>query len=150
MAPHQGRLVARGSTLTPPSTMPALAALSLMVSNTLRMTLVWRSNCSMRASMISMAGVTYSVASSTSLHRDVGAFKLCLEHKGQLHLHARRNEARRGDVAPGRVCKQHVVQQGAVVGLGDLAGLLHGARGQADLVAATVRPSARFRSIQAR
>ena len=47
-------------------TMPALAALSLMVSNTLRMTLVWRSNCSMRASMISMAGVTKSVAASTS------------------------------------------------------------------------------------
>jgi hypothetical protein len=42
----------------PPSTMPALAALSLMVSCTLRMTRVWRSNCSMRASMISMAGVT--------------------------------------------------------------------------------------------
>ena len=31
--------------------------------------------------------------------------------------------------------EEHVVQQRAVVGLGDLAGLLHRARGQADLVA---------------
>src|SRR5260370_23186910 len=31
--------------------------------------------------------------------------------------------------------EEHVVQQGAVVGLGDLHGLLHGTRGQADLVA---------------
>ena len=46
--------------------MPALAAKSLMVSTTLRMTWVSRSNCSMRESMISMAGVTYSVAESTS------------------------------------------------------------------------------------
>jgi hypothetical protein len=38
--------------------LPALAALSLMVSNTLRGALVRRSNCSMRASMISMAGCT--------------------------------------------------------------------------------------------
>jgi hypothetical protein len=51
-----GQVHARGARLGPPSTMPALAALSLMVSNTLRMTLVWRSNCSMRASMISIAG----------------------------------------------------------------------------------------------
>ena len=46
--------------------MPALAAKSLMVSNTLRIAFVSRSNCSMRASMISMAGATYSVAASTS------------------------------------------------------------------------------------
>ena len=46
--------------------MPALAAKSAMVSNTLRGAFVSRSNCSMRASMISMAGVTYSVAPSTS------------------------------------------------------------------------------------
>jgi hypothetical protein len=71
------------------------------------------------------------------LHRHVGALQGCLEHEGQLHLHARRDEARRGDVEhlAGRAGEQHVVQQGAVVGLGDLAGLLHGARGQADLVA---------------
>ena len=66
MAPHQGRSTSRGLTRLPATTMPALAALSLMVSYTLRITLVWRSNCSMRESMISMAGVTYSVASSTS------------------------------------------------------------------------------------
>ena len=46
--------------------MPALAAKSAMVSKTLRGALVSRSNCSMRASMISTAGVTSSVAASTS------------------------------------------------------------------------------------
>jgi len=57
MAPTHGRSVARASARPAPTTMPALAALSLMVSNTLRITLVWRSNCSMRESMISIAGV---------------------------------------------------------------------------------------------
>jgi hypothetical protein len=58
MAPTQRRSTSIGRTGRPPSTMPALAAKSLMVSNTLRMALVSRSNCSMRASMISIAGVT--------------------------------------------------------------------------------------------
>jgi hypothetical protein len=61
--------------------MPALAALSLMVSKTLRMTLLWRSNCSMRASMISMAGVTYSVAASTCSTVTSGPFKGALSTK---------------------------------------------------------------------
>jgi len=58
MAPAQRRSTASGFTGRPPSTMPAFAAKSLMVSKTLRGALVSRSNCSMRASMISMAGVT--------------------------------------------------------------------------------------------
>ena len=49
-----------------PSTTPALAAKSAIVSNTLRGAFDSRSNCSIRASMISIAGSTWSVAASTS------------------------------------------------------------------------------------
>ncbi len=54
--------------------MPALAALSAMVSNTLRGALVSRSNCSMRASISSSAGTTQSVAFSTSTSVAFGPF----------------------------------------------------------------------------
>jgi hypothetical protein len=68
--------------------MPALAALSLIVSCTRRIALVWRSNCSMRASMISTGRGHVLGGLQHLVHADAGAFQLALEHEGQLHLHA--------------------------------------------------------------
>jgi hypothetical protein len=67
------------------------------------------------------------------LHLNAIAFQPALEDEGELHLDPRRDEAVGGDVAR---LEEHVVQQRAVVRLVDLAGQLHGARRQADLVAA--------------
>ncbi|MNL46264.1 hypothetical protein D3C87_1689630 [compost metagenome] len=55
-----------GRTGRPPITTPAFAALSEIVSNTFRVTLVCGSTWWIRASMISSAGMTHSVASRTS------------------------------------------------------------------------------------
>ena len=112
--------------------MPALAAKSAIVSKTLRGALVSRSNCSMRASMISTAGVTY-----------VGRG----EHVGERHVRApaaacastnasstsTRGAMKRsiGIVAAGG--EEHVVEQRRVIGLVDLRRLLHRARREADL-----------------
>ena len=54
------------------------------------------------------------------------------QHEGQFDLDARHDEAVGRDFAA--FTKKHVIQQGARVGLGDVAGPLHGARGQPDLV----------------
>ncbi len=66
MAPTQRRSTSCGRTGRPPRTMPALAAKSLMVSKTLRGAWVSRSICSLRASMISIAGLAKSEAESRS------------------------------------------------------------------------------------
>ena len=81
--------------------MPALAAKSAIVSKTLRGALVSRSNCSMRASMISTAGVTYSVADSTSNSVTPGPLQRLAEDEGEFDLDARRDEAVERDVAAG-------------------------------------------------
>ena len=128
--------------------MPALAAKSAIVSKTLRGALVSGSNCSMRASMISIAGVTKSVAASTSNSVTPGPLQRLAEDERQLDLDARRDEAAERDVAAVR--EEHVVHQRREVGLGDLRGLLHRPRRQADLAALIVRPSASSSSTQAR
>jgi len=67
----------------------------------------------------------------------VGALQIGLQDEGQLDLDARGDEAAGGQLQhlAGGGGEQHAVEQGAVVGFVDLAGDLHGARGQADLVA---------------
>ena len=59
--------------------------------------------------------------------------QILLQDEGQLDFDARLDEALKGRVLA--VGKQHVVQQRAVVGLAYIARALHGAAGQADLVA---------------
>jgi hypothetical protein len=73
------------------------------------------------------------VADSTSNSVTPGPFSGAAQDEGQLHLDTRRDEAVERDVAALR--EEHVVHQRRVVGLVDLAGHLHRARGQADLAA---------------
>ena len=70
------------------------------------------------------------------LHGHVGAAQLFFKDEGQLDLDAWRDEIGEGNVQhlAGCAVVAHVVQQGAVVGLIDLAGHLHGAAGQANFV----------------
>lgn len=55
------------------------------------------------------------------------------EDERQLHLDPRHDEALEGDIAA--LLEEHVVEQGAIVRFADIRRDLHGARGQADLVA---------------
>ncbi|CUR69699.1 hypothetical protein BN2877_51390 [Achromobacter xylosoxidans] len=66
--------------------------------------------------------------------RHVRALQALAQHEGQLHFQARQDEAAGGNVAA--VLEEHVIEQHAEIGLVDLRRQLHGARGQADLVAA--------------
>ena len=106
--------------------MPAAAPLSEMVSKILR----W--SCR-RASTISIAGTTYSVARSTSGRPTPGPFSRLPRMKASsISTRGRQNESC-GILRA--VCDHHVVEQMPVVGLVDLRGPLHRLRGQADLVA---------------
>ena len=71
------------------------------------------------------------------LDGDAWALQRRFEHEGQLHFDPGRDEAGGRDVQllAGLAGEQHAVEQGAVVRLVDLAADLHGARGQAYLVA---------------
>ena len=64
-------------------------------------------------------------------HADAGPAQRLAEDEGELDLDPRRDEARDRNVAA--LGEEHVVHQRRVVGLADLARLLHRARGQADL-----------------
>ena len=66
------------------------------------------------------------------LERHIRTLQGVAQHKGQLHLHTRHDEAAGRNLAA--VSKEHVVEQRTVVGLVNLRGLLHRARRQADLV----------------
>ena len=70
------------------------------------------------------------------VHRHVGPGQWRLEHEGQLHLDTRGDEVLHRDLQhlAGLRGVKHVVEQGAVIRLVDLAADLHGAAGQADLV----------------
>ncbi|MCY1167536.1 hypothetical protein D9M73_75010 [compost metagenome] len=63
---------------------------------------------------------------------DIGPLQPLAKDKSELDFDARRNETFERNIAAFR--KKHVIKQRAVVRFVDLAGLLHGARGQAYLV----------------
>ena len=113
--------------------MPALAALSAMVSKIFRVDLVCGSTRSIRVSRISSAGTTKSVALSTSNIVQSGPASRVLHHERQFGLDAGGDETvRRHEAAIG---KEHVVEQHAGIRLVDIERALHRLRGQADLVA---------------
>lgn len=57
-------------------------------------------------------------------HRAVGALERLAEDEGQFHFHPWHDEAFEGDVAA--FVEKHVVEQGAVIGFGDIRRHLHG------------------------
>ena len=125
MPPTQRRSTSIGPTGRPPITMPAAAPLSEIVSKILR----WSCN---RASTISIAGTTYSVARSTSGRPTPGPISRLPRMKASsISTRGRQNEFVRYLRAVG---DHHVVEQVPVVGLVDLRGSLHRLRGQADLM----------------
>jgi hypothetical protein len=67
------------------------------------------------------------------VERAVGAGERARQHEGELGFDAQLQEAIGRD--DGAVAMEHVVEQDAEVGLGDVDGALHGLGGQADLVA---------------
>ena len=132
-APIQRRSASSGRIGRPPSTMPALAALSAMVSKIFRVDLV----CGIdpldpgvqdfQRRHHEIGGVEHVE------HGAAGAGKPLLHHKGEFGLDPCGDEAvRRHQAAIG---KEHVVEQHAGIRLVDIERALHRLRGQADLVA---------------
>ena len=82
------------------------------------------------------------------LYRDIGPLKILLQDKGQLDFNPWHHKVSVRNVKhfAWRAGVKHVVQQRAVVGLVDLAGLLHGTRRQANFVANDVPPLRQLQS----
>jgi len=116
--------------------MPALAALSLMVSYLAHHFGVAVELLDARVDDLDR-GCDVVGGIEHLFHGHVWSAQFLLEDEGQLHFDTRGDEIFVRDVQhlTGRAGVEHVVQQGAVVGLVDLAGDLHGAAGEADLVA---------------
>jgi hypothetical protein len=87
----------------------------------------------MRLSTISSAGRTKSIGAQGLVGRDAGALERLLEHEGDLGLDPRLEEGAHRDRHVLEV--EEVVEQVAVVGLGDPEQPLHRRARQADLVA---------------
>ena len=113
--------------------MPALAALSAMVSKIFRVDLVSGSTRSIRVSRISSAGTTKSVALRTSNRVQPGPASRCFITKASsASTRVPMKRSRRHEAAIG---EEHVVEQHAGIRLVDIERALHRLGGEADLVA---------------